>query len=166
MATRSVKNKNMEHLSTKRKISRTIRNIKSNLSKDDYNKIDLTGSEPGKLYGTAKLYKTAENDSIENLPLRTIISNIGTASHHLAKHLEKLLSPLSQSEFTLKNKKTFIQEIKNMLPPDGYRLISFHGTLLFTNVPLDHTIDIILKRVYDQRGLETKISRKKIKDLL
>ena len=111
-------------------------------------------------------YKTAENDSIENLPLRAIISNIGTASHHLAKHLQKLLSPLSQSEFTLKNKKTFIQEIKNMLPPDGYRLISFHGTLLFTNVPLDHTIDIILKRVYDQRGLETKISRKKIKDLL
>ena len=39
-------------------------------------------------------------------------------------------------------------------------------TSLFTNVPLDYTIIIILKRIYDQRELETKISRKEMKDLL
>ena len=39
-------------------------------------------------------------------------------------------------------------------------------TSLFTNVPLDHTINIILKRIYDQRELETKKSRKGTKDLL
>ena len=60
----------------------------------------------------------AENDRIENLPLRRIISNIGTASYHLAKHVAKLLSPLSHSEFTVENTKAFMQEFKNMLPPD------------------------------------------------
>ena len=107
-----------------------------------------------------------ENDSIENLPLRPIISNIGTESYHLAKHLRKLLLPLSHSEFTVENTKTFIQEFKNMLPPDEYKLISFGVTSLFTNVTLDCTISIILKQIYDLRELETKISRKEMKDLL
>ena len=60
---------------------------------------------------------------------------------------------------------SLIQESKNMLPPDDYKLISFDVTSTFTNVPLDYTISIILKRIYDQRELETKISRKELKDL-
>ena len=53
-----------------------------------------------------------------------------------------------------------------MLPPDNYKLISFDVTSLFTNVLLDYTVSIILKRIYDQRELETKISRKEMKDIL
>ena len=102
----------------------------------------------------------AENESIENLSLRPIFSNIGAASYRLAKHLAKLPSPLNHSEFTVKNTKAFLQDFKNMLPPDDYKLISFDVTSLFTNVPLDHTISIILKPIYDQRELQTKISRK------
>ena len=66
----------------------------------------------------------------------------------------------------MKNTKAFIQEFKNMLPPDDYKLILFDVTSLCTNVPLDYTISIILKRIYDQRELETKILRKEMKDLL
>ena len=123
---------------TKRKIQRAVRNIKSKLSKDEYNKVHPIVSPPGKLYGTAKVNKIAENDSIEKIPLRPINSNIGLACYHLAKHLEKFFSSLSQSEFTAKNAKAFIQEIKNMLPPDYYKLISFDVTSLFTNVLLVH----------------------------
>ena len=60
------------------KIQRAIRKIKSKLSKDEYNKIYSTGSASGKLYGTANVHIMAENDNIDNLPLRPIISNIGT----------------------------------------------------------------------------------------
>ena len=66
----------------------------------------------------------------------------------------------------MKNTKAFIQEFKNMLPPDDYKLILFDVTSLCTNVSLDYTISIILKRIYDQRELETKILRKEMKDLL
>ena len=79
------------------KIQRAIRKIKSKVSKDEYNKIYPTASAPGKLYGIAKVHKMAKKDSIENLPLRPIFSNIGTASYYLAKHLAKLLSPLSHA---------------------------------------------------------------------
>ena len=84
-----------------------------------------------------------------------------------------LLHPLSlrpctpiHAEFTVKNAKAFIQEFENMLSPDDYKLISFYVTSLFTNVPLDYTISMILKRIYDQRELETKMSRKEMDDLL
>ena len=40
--------------------------------------------------------------SVEDLPLRPIIFNVGTASYQLAKYLAKLLSPLSKSQYTLK----------------------------------------------------------------
>ena len=83
------------------KIQRAIRKMKSKLIKDEYNNVYPTGSAPGKLFGTVKPHKMAKNDNIDNLPLRPIISRIGTASYHLAKHLAKLLSPLSHSEFTV-----------------------------------------------------------------
>ena len=52
-----------------------------------------------------------------------------------------------------------------MLPPDDYKLISFYVISLFTNISLDCTINIILKRIYVQRELET-ILTKEMKDLL
>ena len=94
------------------KIQRAIRKIKSKLSKDEYNKIYSTGSASGKLYGTANVHIMAENDNIDNLPLRPIISNIGTTFYHLAKHLAKLLSPLCHSEFTVKNTKALYKNLK------------------------------------------------------
>ena len=39
-----------------------------------------------------------KGSSVDDLPLRPIISNIGTASYQLAKYLAKLLSPLSKSQ--------------------------------------------------------------------
>ena len=48
---------------------------------------------------------------------------------------------------------------KNKLPPDDYELISLDVASLFVSVPLDYTINIILKWIYDQRELEIKISR-------
>ena len=61
----------------------------------------------------------------------------------------------------MKNAKAFTQEIKNMLPTDDCILTSLNATLLLANMTLDYIINIILKRVYDQRRLETKVSRKK-----
>ena len=45
-------------------------------------------------------------------------------------------------------------------------LILFDVTSLFRNIPLDFTIYIILQWIYDQRELETKISRIETNNLL
>ena len=70
------------------KIQRALRKIKLKLHVC-FGKFP-TGSIPGKLYGTAKVHKMKTNN-VEELPLRPIISNVGTASCKLGKYLAKLL---------------------------------------------------------------------------
>ena len=79
----------------KGKAKRTLRKIKSKLQSFVYSKIYQIGSFPGKFYRTAKLYNASNNSIVEHLPLRPIISNIGTATYDLAKSLAQLLKPLS-----------------------------------------------------------------------
>ena len=45
-------------------------------------------------------------------------------------------------------------------------MISFDVESLFTNVPLDLTIDIILRKIYVEKVIKTNISREKLKTLL
>ena len=126
------------------KIQRCVRKLKSKIAKEEYSKLYPIGSNPGKFYGTAKIQKISYNDTIDQLPLRPIVSNIGTASYHLPKYLAKLLSTLSQSECTVKISKEFIQKFKNVAPLDtNSKLFSFDASFLFTSVPLDFTIDVI-----------------------
>ena len=49
---------------------------------------------------------------------------------------------------------------------DDQDLISLNVTSLFTNVPLLPTIDIILRRIYDEKATQTNIKRADIRDLL
>ena len=82
--------------------------------------------------------------------MRPILSNIGTATYDLSNYLAKLLSLLSQSEYTIKNKKQFIEQIHMKQVPDGYKMVSFDVKSLFANVSLEKTIEITLKRIYER----------------
>ena len=44
-------------------------------------------------------------------------------------------------------------------------MVSFDVSSLFTNVPLDYNIEVILQRIYTQKEIETSITKKKLKDL-
>ena len=141
--------------------------MKLKLPSSIYSKIYPTGSVPGKFYGTAKFHKLSPNDTINELPLRPIVSNIGTATYHLSKYLAKLLSPLSESEYTIKkNTKNFVEKIKKEHIPNDHLLVSFDVKSLFTNVPLDETIEIILNRIYDKNEISTDITKSEMKELL
>ena len=68
-----------------------------------------------------------------------------------------LLAPLSKSEFK------YIQKQK---VPDGYEMVSFDVASLFTNVQLEETTEIILKRTYVNKKISTDISKQEMKELL
>ena len=91
------------------KVLRSLRKLKSKLSPHEYKKLYPTGPCPGKFYGTAKLQKLAVNGKIDDLPIRSIVSNINTATYQLAKNLSKVLSPLKESEHNIKSTKEFIR---------------------------------------------------------
>ena len=61
------------------KVQRTLRKIKSKLPESIYKNFYPIGSVPGKFYGNVKIHKLSSNDG-NDLPLRPIVSNIGTAT--------------------------------------------------------------------------------------
>ena len=140
--------------------------MKLKLPSSIYSKIYPAGSAPGKFYGTAKIHKLSPNDTINELPLRPIVSNIGTTTYHLSKYLAKLLFPLSESEYTIKNTKYFVKKIEKKHIPNDHLLVSFDVKSLFTNVTLDETIKIILNRIYDKNEISTDITKSEMKELL
>ena len=140
------------------KVQRSLRKLKPKLCPYECKKLYPTGSCPGKFYGTAKLHKLPVNGKIDDLPIRPIVSNTNAATYQLAKHLSKLLSPLRESEHNIKSTKDFIRQIKKEPIPAGYEMVSFDVKLFFINVPLDRTIVIILRRIYDHKELEAPIT--------
>ena len=53
--------------------------------------------------------------------------------------------------------------IKHQNLPDGHKMAYFNVVSLFTNVPLDTTIEIIIERIYDNNGINISITKNKIK---
>ena len=111
---------------TEEKIQQVLRKIKRSLWAQEYSTIYPTGSCQSKFYGRAKVYKLPENGYVDQLPIRAIASNTGTATYQLARYLAKLLSPLSLSQYTVKRTKDFIQKIHNVNVPTD--LIWYHST--------------------------------------
>ena len=82
--------------------------------------------------------------------MRPIISNIGRTTYEIAKYLNKLVTPLSKSDCNVLNTEDLIRRLREETIPAAYKMISFDINL-FTNVPLDKTIDFILKKYMRKR---------------
>ena len=80
---------------------------------------------------------------------RPILSAVGTHSYDLSKYLLSILSPLLTSRFLLSDTFSFLDELRNSnLDSDNVVMASFDINSLFTNVPLDETIDIIINKAF------------------
>ena len=63
-------------------------------------------------------------------------------------------------KYCKKNTKEFIEELKQQKLSQEHKMVSFDVKSLFKNMPLDHTIDIILKRTYEDNEIVTSITKK------
>ena len=82
------------------------------------------------------------------------------------KHLAKILAPLSKSEYTVQHTKNFVNFIKPQKIPSNHQLISFDVVLLFTNVPIDASIDINVRRIYEFKEIDTRTTKNEIRELI
>ncbi|XP_037787664.1 uncharacterized protein LOC119583265 [Penaeus monodon] len=122
------------------KLKRLLRMIKSSIGENTYNFLSTSGSQPGLLYGLPKVHKP-------NIPLRPIISSIGTFNYNTAKFLVPILSPLTSNKYTIDNSTSFANEITSLDPKQPVTMASFDVESLFTNVPLLETTDIITNNI-------------------
>ena len=56
--------------------------------------------------------------------------------------------------------------IKHKKVPEGFEMVSFDVKSLFTNVPLETTVEIILRRIYTNHELTSSLVKKEMKELL
>ena len=139
--------------------------VKPNLTDQEYKRLYPSGSAPVKFYGTAKLHKILINEGVDKLPIHPIISNIWTPTYQL-QNIWPNFCHHWQIQNTVTSTKDFIEKVKNVKVPDSHQLILFDIKSLFTYVPLQKTIDIILKCIYENKEIYTSICKKDMKDML
>ena len=119
----------------------------------------------GRAHGSAKVHK--EFDRIP--PLRPIVDTIGSTHYGVGKYISKLLHPLTLNQYHLKDSFEAADKIKaipNHLFEEGYQFVSFDVKSLFTNVPLNKTIKIILDRIYKDKVITTSLKQRTLKKLI
>ena len=105
-----------------------------------------SGSAPARIYGTPKMHKFSSSDSFSKL--HPIVSSIGTFNYNLARFLCKLLSPLVPNYYSCKNTFPFVSQINNANLSKKF-LVSYDVTSLFTDIPLQETIDIAINLMFN-----------------
>ena len=82
--------------------------------------------------------------------MRPFLSATGTYNDKLAKWLEEKLKPLSINEYTVTDAFDFADEVRNLSVNEDDILVSrsYDVTALFTNVPLNETINILVNKAF------------------
>ena len=125
------------------KLNRSLKDlhIKGVLSERVYESLFTSSSSPGVLYGLPKVHK-------EGAPLRPILSACNMHNYNLAKYLVDPLSLLANNQYTVKDSFEFVNEITKINDTNRFFMCSFDVESLFTNVPLQETIDICVNSLY------------------
>ena len=91
-----------------------------------------------------------------------------TCCYNVGSYLTELLNPFTQYELIIRDSFDAANKIKSIPPEvfdDGYIVASFDVQSLFTNVPLQWTINIILDRVYNNKLIATQLKKQTLKKL-
>ena len=162
----------------KHKVSKEVRltDIKSNIkhclddllennyiSKEHYNLMSRCGSKPVVLYRLCKVHK--KSDEPNGLPtLCPILSAIGFCSYNIATFFVPILKEFTFNEYGTKYSFLFSNEIRSK--DTSLCKASFDIQSLFTNIPMDETIEICLELLFYKKRKVKGMLRKHIKELL
>ena len=113
--------------------------------------------KPGYCYATVKTHKP-------NNPIRPIISQITSPTYKVAKVLNQIITPYIPQSNVLKSATEFVDIIQSHSP--GHDIASLDVESLFTNVPVDETIKIMLRRVYQSEKEPPPIPEKTMEAML
>ena len=92
------------------------------------------------------MHKFSSSDSFPKL--HPIVSSIGTFNYNLARFLCDLLSPLVRNDYSCKDTFSFVSQIKKSNLSKKF-IVFYDVTTLFTNIPLQETIDIATNLIFN-----------------
>ena len=137
--------------------------IKNEISEEVYQEIRPKNGKIARAHGLPKVH-----NSSDRVPsFRPMIDTIGSTYYNVGKYITKLLNPLTQNEYSLKDAAKRIKKIpKELIKNEEYTLMSLDVVSSFTNVPLWKTVNIILDRVYNQKLIKTILPKNILKKLI
>ena len=102
--------------------------------------------------------------------MRPILSATNTYNYALAKWLDEKLKPLSCNQYTVTDTFEFVNEVQSLEINRDDILVSYDVTSLFTNVPLDETIQILADKAFSDdwfsKTHELNLSRDQLIEIL
>ena len=143
------------------KVNRLLRKLMKEkvLSERCYKDLYAKGTSPAVLYGLPKIHKTG-------IPLRPVMAAYGTCSYKIAKFIVPILAPFTTNEYTIRNSYDFFSFLRNTNVPENAYMASFDITSLFTNIPLEETINIAIDNLYANDNDFNGMSKRDFKQLL
>ena len=145
-----------------KRINKILKRLNSSgsLSDKQYKKNKAVGSRPGVLYGLCKVHKAIDVCS----PFTPILSAIGTPTYKIARFLVSILSCLTINEFTVKDSFSFAKKIVEQ--ESNFYMGSLDVDSLFTNIPLEETINICKESIYNENNSTEGLNKSECKELL
>ena len=105
-----------------------------------------SGSAPTRIYGTPKIHNFSSSDSFPKP--RLIVSSIGNFNYNLTRFHCHLLPSLVPNDYSCKDTFSLISQIKNA-NLFGKFLVSYDVISIFTNIPLQETIDFAINLIFN-----------------
>ena len=133
-----------------RKVRVTLKSLEDSgkLSRSQYLKLYPSDPQPPLFYGLPKVHKPG-------IPLRPIVSTVGSVTYDVAKHVTSLLSPLvGETQHHVKDSDAFVEFVRDLHLADDETMVSFDVTSLFTSVPTDVACDIVRKKLESEMEKE------------
>ena len=140
-------------------LQRFLRKLKQKnfFNEIEYDKLYPSGSAPARICGTPKMHKFSSSDSF---PKRPIVSSIDTFDYNLVRFVCDLLSYLVCNDYSSKDTFSFVSQIKTAILSKKC-LVSYDVTSVFTNIPLQETIDIEINLIFNHNP-NLNITRKEL----
>ena len=110
--------------------------------------------------------KVSKNGNVDQLSIRPIVYNLNMTRYKISNYLCKQLSKLRESEYTFKCTRHFMDITKHKNVLNNYQMLLYDVKSLFINVPKAITIDVVVRRIYQNNEIETSITKQEMRELL
>ena len=127
---------------------------------DEYDKVYPRWSQSARMYGLPKLHKKIVVEG--KIPhFRPINSSNGSYNYGIAKFVSKMLDPYVSKKYSAKDTFNFLKKLNEQ---KNVFMVSYDVTTLYTNIPLNETIQIVVDKIFEANHSNIKFPKMNSRD--